>query len=442
MVILIVSEFFKLGKLQKTGWATVLFMVFLCTAASTLAAQRVDASTVVGKVLVGYQGWFRCPGDGSQRNVWSHWFKGSPSAASLAIDLYPDTADLSRDSLCSLPGMTVGGKQAYVFSSFPKATSDKHFEWMEQYGIDGALVQRFVNNLPQLRDENDVVLRNIQRAAEAHGRVFAVEYDLSGALTKSSLKSIEDDWLYVTGTLQLTKSALYLKEGSKPLVSIWGLGFGDRSHLDDPEAISDLVRWFKETAHVTVMGGVPAGWRTLTGDSRTSNAWNLVYDQLDIVQPWSVGRYRTLSDVEHWLGIHLRPDIERTNRHRQMYMPVIFPGFSWHNLNPDQPENQIPRLYGEFLWDQAVSARRAGAKMVKIAMFDEVNEGTAIFKAGSAKQDVPAQGYWLTLDADGTVVPPDWYLQLAGKITQMFHGVIPATTPLPLVPSSSRNRVR
>ena len=70
------------------------------------------------KVLVGYQGWFRCPGDGSSRNSWSHWSRGTPSPETLSIDLYPDVSELSSRSLCALPGMTIEGKQAYVFSSF------------------------------------------------------------------------------------------------------------------------------------------------------------------------------------------------------------------------------------------------------------------------------------------------------------------------------------
>jgi hypothetical protein len=43
--------------------------------------------------------------------------------------------------------MTIGGKQAYVFSSFVKETVVKHFEWMKTYGIDGALQQRFVGEI-------------------------------------------------------------------------------------------------------------------------------------------------------------------------------------------------------------------------------------------------------------------------------------------------------
>jgi len=69
--------------------------------------------------------------------------------------------------------------------------------------------------------------------------------------------------------------------------------------------------------------------------------------------------------------------------------------------------------------------------VLKIAMFDEVNEGTAVFKAASRRQDAPDQGYWLTLDADGAVLPSDWYLRLAGEITRMFHGEIPPNAKLP-----------
>jgi hypothetical protein len=85
------------------------------------------------RVLVGYQGWFRCPGDGSPRHSWSHWSRGVPSPETLTIDLYPDVNELSGRSLCALPNMTIGGKQAYVFSSFAKETVEKHFEWMKTY---------------------------------------------------------------------------------------------------------------------------------------------------------------------------------------------------------------------------------------------------------------------------------------------------------------------
>ena len=45
-------------------------------------AQVVDASTLNGKVLFGYQGWFRCPGDPSGAG-WLHW---SRKAAKLTPD--------------------------------------------------------------------------------------------------------------------------------------------------------------------------------------------------------------------------------------------------------------------------------------------------------------------------------------------------------------------
>jgi len=81
------------------------------------------------KVLVGYQGWFRCPGDGSSRNSWSHWSRGVPSPETLSIDLYPDVNELGGRSLCALPNMAIGMKQAYVFSSFARETVEVNAWW-------------------------------------------------------------------------------------------------------------------------------------------------------------------------------------------------------------------------------------------------------------------------------------------------------------------------
>jgi hypothetical protein len=76
--------------------------------------------------------------------------------------------------------------------------------------------------------------------------------------------------------------------------------------------------------------------------------------------------------------------------------------------------------------------------MLKIAMFDEVNEGTAMFKLAAKRSDAPDQGYWLTLDADGEDLPSDWYLRLAGEVTRMFRSQRSPSPELPAKPGRTR----
>ena len=349
------------------------------------------------RVLVGYQGWFRCPGDGSPVNQWIHWLGGPAGARHVNVDLFPDTRELAPADTCTLPG--TAGEGVHVYSSFHPAVVEKHFEWMRDYGIDGALAQRFLSDLPLASAEHDRVLANVMRAAERTHRMFAVEYDLSGQAARDPLTQIEADWAHLENTLGIDRSPAYLRRRGRPVVGIWGLGFDDPSHLKDPEQARQLIRWLKDTAGVAVMGGVPSGWRSLSGDSVTDARWTAVYAELDIVQPWTVGRYGHCADVDVWQATHIRPDLERTRAAGQLYLPVIFPGFSWHNMRPASPENEIPRLGGRFLWRQAVEARASGAAAVKIAMFDEVDEGTAIYKIAATQREVPREGYWLTLDA-------------------------------------------
>jgi hypothetical protein len=51
---------------------------------------------------------------------------------------------------------------------------------MKEYGLDGVLLRRFLSDIPRRRATGDVVLKNIMAAAKANGRVFAIEYDVSG----------------------------------------------------------------------------------------------------------------------------------------------------------------------------------------------------------------------------------------------------------------------
>jgi hypothetical protein len=384
-------------------------------AGAAAAADRVDPSTLNGKVLFGYQGWFDCP------NGWSHWARGVPTAESLVIDLYPDLREFDAADLCAVPGMTIGDRPAYLYSAHNPRVVVRHFEWMREYGPDGVLVQRFLTDIPRNRAGGDVVLRNVMAAAEATGRAFAIEYDISGARADAFAGELRDDWAYLVENLKVTGHPNYLHHKGKPVLSVWGMGLSDAAKHPPTKAEDALalIQGLKE--RVTYIGGTPARWRTVRGDAAGDPGWTAAYRAMDVVQPWTVGRYRNEAEADRWRKDVLEPDLAETRTNGQEYMPVIFPGFSWHNLNRDAPENAIPRNGGAFLWRQAANARAAGARMLKIAMFDEVNEGTAMFKAAARRADAPKQGYWLTLDADGFDLPSDWYLWLAGEITRAFH---------------------
>ena len=422
-----------------TAFVCLVLLIPALMSVSAYAADKTDRSTLTGKVLFGYQGWFNCPGDGSDRG-WRSWARGTPSAETLTIDMYPDLSEFDADELCEVPGMTIGGKPAYLYSAWNRKTVVRHFAWMKEYGLDGVLAQRFVTQIQNRRSTGDVLLKNIMAGAEKHGRVFAIEYDVAGAKDETFWETIREDWKYLVDELKVTSHPNYLRHNGKPVLSVWGIGLfdGDRHPPRDPEVAKQVIRWFKTEAakqyQVTYMGGTPSRWRTLTNDARQDPRWAEVFAMMDVVQPWTPGRYRDKATVDQWKEQMLVPDLALAKTNRQMYMPVVFPGFSWHNLRKDSPPNQIPRARGEFLWRQASNARAAGATVLKIAMFDEVNESTAMYKLAARRQDTPEQGYWLTLDADGYELPSDWYLRLAGEITRMFRGEIAPAQEIPSDP--------
>jgi hypothetical protein len=261
----------------------------------------------------------------------------------------------------------------------------------------------------------DGVARNVRAAAEAHGRVFAVMYDISGHPRETVVESVKRDWAYLVGTLHITESPRYLHHCGRPVVAIWGFGFRDRSPT--PAQAAELIDFFKNNPdprfRVTLLGGIPARWRTLTRDSQTQEEWAHVYRSFDIVSPWTVGRFRDAEGIDRFYDDEVRPDLLETKQLGLEYMPVVFPGFSWHNMNPDAPFNPIPRRGGRFYWRQIERALQAGSTMLYGAMFDEVDEGTAMFKLAPTRDEAPDGVRIVTLDADGERLPSDFYLQLA-----------------------------
>jgi hypothetical protein len=146
----------------------------------------------------------------------------------------------------------------------------------------------------------------------------------------------------------------------------------------------------------------------------------------DIVSPWTVGRYTNPRQAADYAANVVKPDIQWCQEHGRQFMPVVFPGFSWHNMNANSPQNQIPRLKGQFLWSQFKADKAAGATMVYQAMFDEVDEGTAIFKCTND----PPVGASSFVTFEG--LPGDFYLKLVGHAARVMRGEAAVTEEVPV----------
>jgi hypothetical protein len=266
--------------------------------------------------------------------------------------------------------------------------------------------------------------------------VFAIMYDISGYPANTLISKLTNDWLYLVNTQRVTDSPSYLRHKGKPVVAIWGFGYSDRD--DTPAHAQEAIAWFK-AAGCTVMGGVPAGWRTLgTAGSDTDPDWSSAFRAFDVICPWSVGSYKNNFEADFYRSNYTVPDLAECKRNGIDYLPVIFPGFSWANLKstsvPPPPYNQIPRNGGNFYWRQAYNAARSGCTMMYGAMFDEVDEGTAMFKMAPTAAQLPAQGNFVPLDVDGYNLGSDWYLRLADQAGRMLRREIPQSSTIPITP--------
>jgi hypothetical protein len=389
----------------------------------------VDASTLIGKHLMGYQAWFGTPDDG-QNNGWDHWFRGAPTAENANFDLYPDTREFFESELVPT-GMTMpDGRPAMLYSCHHERTLQRHFDWMADYGIDGISIGRFINGtkVEPIRSRLDGVLQRIRQAAEASGRVFFVWYDVTDCPVPTFVADLKRDWTHIVEELRLLESPNYLRHNGKPIVGVWAAGAGTCPGV--PGDWTEIATWLKSQpgTGATVLMGCARDWRT-------SAVWRPVLDVADIIAPWAVtGCYDEASADGYRTGV-VEPDLAYVKSKGKEYLPIVFPGFSWHNLQRRQaPMNSTPRLGGRFYWRQVFNVIDAGATNVFTAMFDEVDEGTAMLKMAATQAEVPVEGDFLTLDADGQALPTDWYLRLAGAAAKMVKRQIPVTADIPVEP--------
>jgi hypothetical protein len=374
---------------------------------------------VVGKVVVGYQGWLSAPNDGSLVSKWKHTNMECWPSVSEYTTTYSGCQFYQNGSLQSaFTGNLGNGQPAKMFSNWNDQTVNKHFEWMQQYEIDCAALQRFGSELgdSKMKAYRDGIANKVKNAAQTYGRKFYIMYDITG--WSSFQSAIKTDWSNVMRTH--TNSSAYAKEGGKPVVCIWGIGFSDRPGTTT--SWTDVINWFKGQ-NCYVIGGVP-------GDFYSSTSKRDTYKTCNMVMPWHVGKTGSF-------GTAFSSGLSWCNTYGRAYQGPIYPGTSFYNTEPGWGKNKIKRNHGDFMWSQFAAARNAGVQSVYISMFDEVQEATQIFKVAENSDQVPAGKYFLTLNADGTACSSDFYLRLTRDGGKMIKGQIGYTTTHPTSHTSS-----
>ena len=371
----------------------------------------VDTTTIDNKVMAGYQGWFMAKGDGYEPG-WVHWGSVDQTPPRCSFDLWPDMTELPATERYPSNYRYADGTRAELFSSTVKETVLRHFKWMQDYGIDGVWVQRFTGCVSNQNDWNylrtTAVLNHCREGASRYGRAFAVMYDTD--FDRRAIDAMKADWTRLVREMKILESPAYIRHRGGPVISLWGYGFDHRKF--DAAATREFFEWLKkpENGACTIKLGIPNDWVGWTDERMT-----LLKQYAQILSPWNVGRFGTLDGATAHAKRYYPADMAFCRANDKDYYVVAFPGFSWTNLmKGGSPLNQIPRQGGRFLWRQIEEIRKLGLKNVYIAMFDEVDEGTAIFKVTNQ----PPQGRFATYDG----LPSDHYLKLCGLAGRYLRG--------------------
>jgi alpha-L-fucosidase 2 len=372
--------------------------------------QRYDSYK--GLAMAGYQGWFSAPEDGSDRG-WYHYCgrDGLFRPGICTIDMWPDVSEYPK--VYKTEFKHADDSPAYVMSEYDPSTVQTHFRWMREYGIDGVFVQRFVAEIKREKSYNQLnrVWDSAIKAADANNRAISIMYDLSGMVPGDEQLLVKDIDM-IASKYDIKKridNPSYLHHNGKPLVAVWGIGFNDKRKYGFKEA--EIIIDALKSRGYSILIGVPTYWRELKQDTMEDPELHRLIRKCDIVMPWFVGRYNE-ETFPRFESI-VKNDIIWCRQNNVDYVPLAYPGFSWVNMN--KRSTPIERNRGSFYWKQLSSHITSGANMLYLAMFDEIDEGTAIFKCAT---DVPVgESFFLPLDKD---LGSDYYLKLAGRAASML----------------------
>jgi glycoprotein endo-alpha-1,2-mannosidase len=419
---------------------TFLLLLFItCTAnAQSRHSQTSSFKSYNGLVMAGYQGWHSTPEDGAGRG-WGHYLqRGVFGPGNIKFDMWPETKEYKK--LYKTPFVHADSTTAYLPSDHDESTTDIRFKWMKDYGLDGVFMQRFIGNVRKegvTRDHFNKILGDALTASQKYHRAIAVMYDLSGMRDSIDVPLLIKDWKNLVDSMRITSRGnkqTYLYHNGKPLVVLWGVGFNDGRKYT-LKSVARIIEFLKNDpvyGNCSVMLGVPTYWREFGRDTEADPQLHAVIKKVDIIHPWTIGRYNNIQSYAEYNKVQAG-DIAWCKQNKVGYAATVFPGFSWSNLNRTSPFDQIPRNSGRFYWAQLTGAIKNGASMIYVAMFDEVDEGTAIMKISQNPPIGPSR--FVTFEPG---IPSDYYLYLTGYAAKILRKEKPYQADIPL-PKNSKS---
>lgn len=443
--------------------------------------------TYKGLVMAGYQGWFGAPGDGCKHSThdntaWYHYRESEvfkPGVLQNSIDMWPDMSEYTVKYTPGVDGpanrsakfILPNGEAAQVYSAYDESSVLLHFKWMKDYGIDGVFMQRFVGEVifnSDGKDHFDTVLKHAMKGSNQYQRAISVMYDLGGYMEGGrNAEAVLADAQAIMDTYKLkdrTQQKYYLYEDGKPLIALWGVGFEEKPF--GYQEVQELVDGLKEQGW-SIMLGVNDDWRSHSTTKWPKAKYQELIKSISIIFPWYVGRYGDIQSYKsNWIP-RIEEDIKWCKKNGVIFAPHCFAGGSDKNMHPNNGRGD--RLGGKFLWEQIYNGMLKGAEAFYIAMFDEIDEGTAIYKCLNQK-DVPSNeaatdyyvwynsktgGYgksnnpvseaglgewgWCKKQSELAItfygiednLPTDHYLWLTGQAGRMLRGEIPLENSWP-----------
>ncbi|UKZ74543.1 hypothetical protein TrVFT333_002213 [Trichoderma virens FT-333] len=304
------------------------------------------------------------------------------------FEFVPDVSQYPANCLFASTLKAPNGQPVQLYDNTCQGVVDLHFKWMQQYGIDGIVVQRFLSHL----DDTSfiTVLNQVEAAAVKYGRGFMVEYDASGgnSATGSVAAQILAD--YNSKVKPYTTSSAYIHHNGKPAVMVFGVGYTTVAiNVTDGANIATQLKG----AGAYVGYGVPPTFGT---DLRANTGFAAAYKAANLISPWTVGSF---SEGGYLKGYHTTTQI------------------------PDSHFDYFPRYNGSFYSMQADAITSLAIKPLFAfnAMFDEINEGTQslpCLKNNQLPTNEKFVGY------DNTFADTAFYLELGGQKGAAFAAAV------------------